>query len=329
MRTVLVTGGAGYVGAHACKALSKAGWQPVVFDNLSNGHEDFAKWGPLHVGDITIRQDLVDAFERYRPAAVMHFAAYAYVGESIRIPHKYFRNNVHGSLELLDVMKQFGVRNIVFSSSCATYGVHGSDRITETSNQQPISPYGHSKLMAEEIIKSLDGEWGLKSAILRYFNAAGADPDGEIGEFHNPETHIVPLAIEAAAEKSCVFSVFGNDYPTPDGTCIRDFVHVSDLADAHVAALSHVLERGQSDAFNLGTGIGHSVRQVLDATSRVVGTPVKARNLSRRPGDAARLVADATKARKVLGWEPRYRDLGEIIETAWQWYRAPQAVAVA
>ena len=317
---VLVTGGAGYIGSHACKALARAGLQPVVADNLVYGHDSAVKWGPLEEGDISDRPFLDALFDRYRPTAVMHFAAYAYVGESVTDPGKYYRNNVGGTLTLLEAMRDHQVRSLVFSSTCATYGLPSRVPIPEDEPQQPINPYGASKLMVERILADFDVAHGLKSIALRYFNAAGADPDGEIGERHDPETHLIPLALDAACGRGRL-TVHGNDYPTPDGTCIRDYIHVSDLADAHVLALKRLAGGAGSDRFNLGTGNGASVLEVVKAVEQVTGHQVPFEVGPRRPGDPPVLVSEASRAAEELGWDHRRSDLDIIVRTACNWHR--------
>ncbi len=443
---ILVTGGAGYIGSHACKALRAAGHVPVAFDNLSMGHEWAVKWGPLVIGDLGDGERLRHVLREHHIDAVMHFAALAYVGESMADPRKYFHNNVAGTLSLLDAMLDCGVRNLVFSSSCATYGVPesaeqgagGRERgaggrecrgmgvsgygsvgvsecrsigvkdsatplpgyadtqlrasvsalratsspISETTPQLPVNPYGDSKLICEKMIRWYGQAYGLRWVSLRYFNAAGADPDGEIGEVHDPETHLIPLVLQAAqtarsaSERRNVtrqecrgigvsacrrgeepmaspshapiprysptppprypdtpilpyshtppaptpLRIFGTDYPTPDGTCIRDYIHVADLADAHVRALDYLATDGQSTALNLGTGNGHSVRDIIAMASQVAGTDIPCEEHPRRPGDPPTLVADAQLATRILAWQPRHSDLETIIRTAWQWH---------
>lgn len=320
-KRVLVTGGAGYIGSHACKALHAAGYEPVVFDNLVYGHRWAVKWGRLIVGDLQDRQQLLDAMAEVQPVAVMHFAAFAYVGESVTDPAKYYRNNVIGSLNLLDAMRQQSVEALVFSSTCASYGIPGITPITEDHPQRPINPYGQSKLMIEQAIADYSAAYGMRCMALRYFNAAGADPEGEIGEDHSPETHLIPLVLLAAAGLRNDITVFGRDYDTEDGTCVRDYVHVTDLADAHVLALK-ALDRGaKSNVYNLGNGAGFSVQQVVDACRRVTGRPFKVTDGPRRAGDPPRLVGDASKIVKELGWTPQYADLDTIVKTAWDWTR--------
>jgi UDP-arabinose 4-epimerase len=319
--TVLVTGGAGYIGSHACKALALAGHRPVAFDNLICGHRHAVRWGPLEVGDVRDRARVEEVLRKYRPDAVIHFAGSAYVGESVGDPGKYYENNVAGTLALLAAMRACGVARIVFSSSCATYGVPDRQPITEAAAQRPINPYGASKLMVERILLDYDSAYDIRSVILRYFNACGADPEGEIGEEHEPETHLVPRGLMAAAGAIPALEVFGTDYDTPDGTCIRDFVHVSDLASGHVQALAQLLDGGASLALNLGTGRGASVREVIAAVERVSGRRVVVKESGRRPGDPAVLLADASRARAVLGFEPVFKDIDSIVSTAWRWHR--------
>lgn len=318
-RTILVTGGAGYVGAHACKALARADFTPVVFDNLSTGHRDFVRWGPFAEGDIRDCRAVLQAFRDYRPDAVLHFAACAYVGESVVDPQKYYDNNVTGSLSLLRAMLEVGCRNIVFSSSCAIYGQPEELPIGEAAPKNPLSPYGASKLMVERLLSDYGCAYGLSSIALRYFNAAGADPDGEIGELRDPETHLIPRAMMAIQGHIADFAVFGSDYDTPDGTAIRDYIHVSDLADAHVASVRRLLGGGRSGQFNLGTGQGYSVQQVLDAIAAETGVSLQTIG-SRREGDPAILVADASHSRAELGFTPESSDLSSIIKSAWVWH---------
>ena len=321
MLTVLVSGGAGYIGSHTCLRLSEAGFRPVVFDNLSNGHADFARWGPLEVGDIRDATRLDEVFAVHRPAAVIHFAALIEVGESVVYPDRFYENNVSGALNLIGSARRGGVNALVFSSTCATYGDPVQVPMDETHPQAPLNPYGRSKLMVEQILQDLDRYSGFRSVILRYFNAAGCDPEGRIGERHEPETHAIPLAIRAAMGSNQGFKIFGNDYPTADGTAVRDYVHVLDLADAHVLALNHLLSGGQSEVFNLGTGTGTSVHELVAAIQALAGGGFDAQSAPRRIGDAPALVADNRKAREILGWTPRY-SLTDIIETAWRWHQA-------
>ena len=318
--TVIVTGGAGYIGSHTCKALAKAGFLPVTLDNLVYGHETAVRWGPLEKVDLAEATDLDTLFGAYRPIAVLHFAAFAYVAESVLAPQKYYRNNVGGTLNLLEVMLRHRCRNIVFSSTCATYGIPTAIPISEDQVQQPINPYGWSKLMVERILHDYERAYGMRCCALRYFNAAGADPEGELGEDHSPETHLIPLVIEAAlGQRPCV-EVFGTDYPTSDGTAVRDYIHVADLAEAHVRALAHLLAGGASAFLNVGTGRGHSVREVVRAVQRVTGKEVPVKNSPRRPGDPPILIADPSRARALLQWQPRILDLDPMVATAVRWH---------
>jgi UDP-arabinose 4-epimerase len=316
---VLVTGGAGYIGSHTVKALGLAGFQPVVLDDLSNGHRDAVGDHPLIEGSMGDAALVRETLKRYEIGAVLHFAASAYVGESVQNPRKYFDNNVANTLTLLGAMLDSGVGTIVFSSSCATYGA-ASGLLREDTPQLPVNPYGWSKLMVEQILKSYGRAFDLRWLALRYFNAAGADPDGELGEQHDPETHLLPLLIQAALGTRGPVDIFGTDYPTPDGTAIRDYVHVSDLAEAHVLGLRYLLDGGQSQALNLGTGTGHSVKQALEAVGATVGSPAPIRYAPRREGDPAELVADPALAQKVLGWHPRWSHLETIVGTAHSWH---------
>lgn len=318
-KNILVTGGAGYVGSHACKALASAEYTPVTFDNLAYGHEWAVKWGPLERGDILDRVRLDEVISRYRPHAVLHFAGFAYVGESVEKPEKYYRNNVLGTLTLLEAMLASGVRNFVFSSSCSTYGIPRSVPISELHPQNPVNPYGATKLMVERMLEDFDSAHGLRSVCLRYFNASGADPDGELGESHDPETHLIPLVLLAALGRRESVSIYGDDYPTDDGTCVRDYVHVSDLAEAHVQALKYLEEGNPSGRFNLGTGNGVSVREVVEIARQVTGRPIKAVNAARRPGDPPILVAEARLAAEKLHWSPRYADVRQSVAHAWSW----------
>ena len=326
-KAILVTGGAGYIGSHACKALAGAGYLPVVYDNLSRGHREAVRWGPLVEGDLADGRHLAETLRRHDIAAVMHFAAYAYVGESMAQPGLYFRNNVANSLVLLEAMREAAVKRIVFSSTCATYGTPAAIPIRESAPQQPVNPYGESKLMIERALHWHGVAHGLAHVALRYFNAAGADPDGEIGEHHDPETHLIPLVLDAALGRRAQIDIYGTDYGTPDGTAIRDYIHVTDLAAAHVQALGYLERGGASTALNLATGQGHSVREVVAAAERVTGRRIPQREVARRPGDPPCLVADATLANRVLGWTPRLSDLDTIIATAWTWHKRQVAAA--
>lgn len=318
-RTILVTGGAGYIGSHACKRLAAAGYVPVTFDNLSRGHHDFVKWGPLEQGDIRDPAALDQAMARHRPTAILHFAALTYVGESTSDPENYYLNNVAGSLALLAAARRAGIGHIVFSSTCATYGAVETSPLAEDLPQQPLHPYGWSKLMVERFLADCEKAYGLRWAALRYFNASGADPDGEIGERHDPETHLIPRVLMAAAGQLPRIDILGDRHPTPDGTCIRDYIHVADLAEAHLLALQHLLDGGASEAFNLGTGAGYSVRQVIAAAERVTGRQIPVRIEAARDGDAPELVADPAKAARILGFRARH-DLESSIATAWRWH---------
>jgi UDP-arabinose 4-epimerase len=321
MKTILVTGGAGFVGSHACKALARAGYLPVTFDNLEHGHERAVKWGPLERGDLRNEHDLARVFEARRPWAVMHFAAYAYVGESTLDPAKYYDNNVGGTAKLVQACAAFGCRNVVFSSSCATYGVPERLPLKEDAPQNPVNPYGYTKLVVERMLKEVEAAHGIRHVALRYFNAAGADPDGELGELHQPETHLIPLVLFAAMGREPSIKIFGNDYPTPDGTCVRDYVHVSDLADAHVAALNWLGAGKPSESFNLGNGLGFSVAEVVKSAKEVTKLSVRTEMSPRRPGDPPVLVSDSSKARELLGWIPNFPVLDQQILHAWTWFR--------
>lgn len=319
-RNILVTGGAGYIGSHACKALAEAGWTPVTFDNLSNGHDWSVQWGPLEVGDIRDRDRLRAVVKAYRPEGVLHFAGRIEVGESLAAPFDFYDVNVGGTLSVLAAMAEVGVEALIFSSTAATYGVLERVPALETHPRLPINPYGQSKLMAEQVIADMGAAAGTKWTSLRYFNAAGADPDGKIGEAHRHETHLIPLAIEAARGQRAVFPVFGTDYPTPDGSCVRDFIHVGDLARAHVLALKRLLDGGASTAFNLGTGAGASVLDVLTSLEAVSGVRVPTEVCERRAGDPPALVGEPAKAIEALSWTPRRSDLTSIIADAWAWH---------
>ena len=326
MTKILVTGGAGYIGSHTCKALAAAGMDPVVFDNLVSGHEWAVKWGGLETGDLLDRDRIAEVVQHVRPDGVIHFASSAYVGESVADPAKYWRNNVTGAINLLDALVHSSPPPMVFSSSCTVYGIIDADVISEAVPVAPINPYGNTKRTIEVMLADYNVATGLRHIVLRYFNAAGCDAAAEIGEAHDPETRLIPLAIAAAAGDRDALKIFGTDYPTADGTCVRDYIHVTDLANAHVSALQYLLDGGTSDVFNLGAGAGHSVYEVIDAVGRVVGTPVTVEEDVRRLGDPARLVADATHARKVLGWNPVHSSLDNIVATAWQWYQSRRQV---
>ncbi|MBZ5585193.1 MAG: UDP-glucose 4-epimerase GalE [Acidobacteriia bacterium] len=322
MRRILVTGGAGYIGSHTCSALARANFEPLTFDNLSTGHRWAVKWGPLIESDLRDPRAIRSAFETYAPDGVIHFAGSAYVGESMMQPRGYFRNNVESTLNLLDAMLDCGVDRIVFSSSCATYGLPKVLPIQESHPQHPINPYGESKLFIERALWWYSQAYRLRSVALRYFNAAGADPDGELGEAHEPETHLIPLAIAAALRSGPPLRICGTDYSTPDGTCVRDYIHVSDLAAAHVASLRALLNGHIADftALNLGTGIGHSVLDVLRCVAEVTGQPVPNQACPRRPGDPPVLVADSL-AQSVIGWSPAHCALPDIVRSAYLWHQ--------
>ena len=324
---VLVTGGAGYIGSHAAKALSRAGFEPVVLDNLSRGHREAVRWGPFVKADVGDQDALRRVFREYSIDAVMHFAAFAYVGESMQAPGRYFENNVVSTLRLLEAMREERVMKIVFSSSCATYGYPQNIPISEHHAQSPVNPYGESKLMVERLLHWYSGIHGMAAVALRYFNAAGADPEGELGECHDPEPHLIPLALSAAMGSRGALDIYGSDYDTPDGTAIRDYLHVSDLADAHVQALHYLNAGGASDVFNLGTGVGFSVREVATMVEQVTGKKVPVRECPRRSGDPPNLIAEATKAAQILNWRPRCSSLPEIIGTAWEWSRQSEKTA--
>lgn len=319
MTSILVTGGAGYIGSHTCKALRAAGFTPVTYDNLARGNPEAVQWGPLEIGDLTDGARLREAMARHRPAAVVHFAALAYVGESNENPAVYYHNNVGGTAELLIAMGERGVRHIVFSSTCAVYGVPATVPIPEASSCAPINPYGATKMACERMLRECAAAFPLTFVALRYFNAAGADPDGDIGECHVPETHAIPLLLDAAAGASEAFTIFGDDYPTADGTCVRDYIHVSDLADAHAKALRVLIDGAESAAFNVGTGRGWSVRELVETVCKVTRRNVPVRVGPRRSGDPPVLIADALQARHRLSWAPRHADLSEQVAHAWAW----------
>lgn len=325
MAEILVVGGAGYIGSHMCKYLSAKGLKPVVLDNLSLGHKQSVKWGPLYEGELDDPQLLADVFNAHDIKAVMHFAAFCYVGESVTLPLKYYQNNVASTLGLLTSMLDHGVDKLIFSSSCATYGEPDSLPITEDQSQHPINPYGRTKLMVEHILDDLDVGNGLKSVCLRYFNAAGADPEGELGEDHDPETHLLPLVLYTALGLRKQLTVFGQDYPTEDGTCVRDYIHINDLAQAHYLALLHLLEGGKSKKYNLGNGSGYSILDVIQTAKKVTQKDISYTFADRRPGDPAVLVGSAEKAIRELGWKPEFNTLETILKTAWDWHSANPA----
>lgn len=322
--TILVTGGAGYIGAHAVLALQQAGYPVLVLDNLVYGHRELVETvlqAELIVGDTSDRALMDSIFATHDIGAVMHFAAYAFVGESVSHPDKYYRNNVVGTLTLLEAMQAAGLNQFVFSSTCATYGMPQWLPLTEDHPQDPINPYGQTKLMVEKILNDFDTAYDFRSVRFRYFNAAGADPEGRLGEDHNPETHLIPLTIAAALGKRDAIAIFGTDYPTPDGTCIRDYIHVTDLAAAHVLGLEYLLNDGKTEVFNLGNGNGFSVREVIDTVKAVTGRDFPVKEEARRPGDPPSLVGSSAKAMKMLNWQPQYADLRDIVAHAWQWHQ--------
>lgn len=321
---VLVTGGAGYIGAHACKALAAAGYVPVCFDNFSTGWKEAVKFGPLEEGDLADRTRLDEVFATYQPIAVMHFAALSLVGESMQNPSKYWRTNVNCALNLIEAAVEADCRNFVFSSTCATYGDQDGVVLNEETEQRPINAYGGSKRAIEDMLRDFGVSHGLNSVIFRYFNVAGADPDAEVGEQHIPETHLIPLMLDAIAGKRPALTVFGSDYPTRDGTCIRDYVHVSDLVDAHVLGLKWLEGGKPSRVFCLGSGNGFSVREVIDASRAVTNRDVPIVEGERRPGDAACLVSGSKRALEELGWQPQRSDLSTMIADAWRWHQAKE-----
>lgn len=319
-KTILVTGGAGYIGSHACKALAKAGYEPVVYDNLSRGHAEAVKWGPLEIGDILDGARLDQVLQKYRPVAVMHFAAYAYVGESVSEPMLYYRNNVLGSYTLLNRMLENDITNFIFSSTCAIYGIPDRIPIAEEQHKVPVNPYGNTKAAVETMLADLSAPGKLRYVSLRYFNAAGADPEGEIGEKHDPETHLIPLVLQALSGQRPHVEIYGTDYDTRDGTCIRDYLHVTDLVNAHLLALDYLIKGGKSDYFNLGTQNGYSVSEIIEHATALTGKPVTVKHAGRRSGDPAALVADSDKIKKTLGWQLEHSDLDTILGTAWRWH---------
>lgn len=322
MKNVLVTGGAGYIGSHACKVLRAAGYVPVTYDNLSTGWEDAVKFGPFEKGDLTDRAKLDEVFARYQPVAVMHFAALSQVGEAMREPGKYWHNNVTGSLSLIEAAVAAGCMNFVFSSTCATYGDQDGVVLDEMSAQMPLNSYGKSKRAIEDMLADFEASHGLKSVIFRYFNVAGGDPEAEVGEHHRPETHLIPLMLDAIDGKRPALTVFGTDYPTPDGTCIRDYVHVMDLVDAHVLGVKWLEDGKDSRVFNLGTGNGFSVMEVIDSSRAVTNRAVPYEVGERRAGDAVRLVSGSTRAEAELGWTPKRSNMETMIADAWRWHQS-------
>ena len=318
MKNILVIGGAGYIGSHMVRMLANQGYNPVVFDNLSKGHREAVANYPFELGDLGDKARLTEVFKKYGIEAVMHFAAFAEVGESVKEPSKYYHNNVAKVLDLLDALVENDIKYFVFSSTAATFGEPVRPKIDESHPQNPINPYGNTKLMVEKILADFDTAYGLKATALRYFNASGADDSGEIGESHNPETHLIPIVLQAAAGKRASIKMFGTDYPTPDGTCVRDYVHVNDLARAHILALEKMFKDNVSERFNLGSGNRFSVAEIVKEAKRITGIDFTVEKAPRRDGDPAVLVADSAKAERILGWKPQY-NLTRIIETAWNW----------
>lgn len=320
MTEILVVGGAGYIGSHMCKYLHQQGMTPIVLDNLSLGHKEAVKWGPLYQGNLDDKELLHRIFFTHNIEAVMHFAAFCYVGESVQAPLKYYENNISATLGLLQSMMENNVKKLIFSSTCATYGEPKELPLTEDHPQNPINPYGRTKLMMEQILDDFDTAYDLKSVCLRYFNAAGADPDGELGEDHDPETHLIPLVINTAMGLRDELKVFGNDYDTEDGTCIRDYIHINDLAQAHYLSLNHLLADGASKRYNLGNGSGYSVMEVIKCVEKIAGKTLPYSYAERREGDPAKLVGSSEKIIAELGWKPGFEKLETIIETAWNWH---------
>jgi len=318
---ILIVGGAGYIGSHINKELTKKGFETVVFDSLVKGHQEAVKWGEFFQGDLANIEDLRQVFTKYKIDAVLHFAAFIEVGESVKDPQKYYQNNVKNTLNLFQVMLENDVKKLIFSSTAATFGNPQYTPIDELHPQIPINPYGQAKLMVEKILADYDFAYGLKYVALRYFNACGADLDNEIGENHTPESHLIPLILDAAIGKREDIKIFGTDYPTPDGTCVRDYVHVTDLAQAHILALQYLIDGNDSNSFNLGNGKGFSVKEVIDAAKKVTGVDFKVTEVERRAGDPPELVADSTKAKQVLKWQPQYADLETIVKSAWAWHQ--------
>jgi UDP-glucose 4-epimerase len=318
---ILIVGGAGYIGSHINKVLHEHGEETLVLDNLSYGHKEFVKWGEFIEGDISDTSLLEEIFEKYDVDAVMHFSAFTYVGESVENPEKYYINNLKNTLNLLITMRKHGVNKFIFSSTCAVYGEPKSLPITEDHPLNPVNPYGNSKLMVEKILEDYSKAYDFKYVSLRYFNAAGADPDMEIGEWHQPETHLIPLVLDAASGRTESVSIFGTNYPTPDGTCIRDYVHVLDLAQAHYKALNYLKNNNKSEIFNLGNGNGFSVQEIIHTCEEVTGLEINTLEASPRPGDPPVLVGSSLKANKILGWDPEWSDINDIISTAWRWHQ--------
>ncbi|NQT68408.1 MAG: UDP-glucose 4-epimerase GalE [Desulfobacteraceae bacterium] len=321
MKNILIVGGAGYIGSYMCKYLAKNGYHPIVLDNLVYGHRQAVKWGPFIAGQMADTKLLDQIFKEHPIAAVMHFAAFCYVGESVEDPGKYYQNNVAATITLLEEMLKKNIKNFIFSSSCAVYGEPVEIPITEQHPYNPINPYGRSKLMVEQILQDFRAAYGLEYVALRYFNAAGADPEGEIGEEHNPETHLIPLVLKTALGQRETINIFGDDYATKDGTCIRDYIHIDDLAQAHLLALDRLLNGLPGGQYNLGNGDGYSVKEVIEVARNITSKQIPAKIVERRPGDPAVLIGSSEKAFKELGWKPQFADLNAIVETAWQWHK--------
>lgn len=321
MKKILVTGGAGYIGSHIVKCLGEKGYDVVVYDNLSKGHRAAVLYGTLLVGDLANTSLLNQVIQDFKPDAVMHFAASIEVGESVKKPVQYYHNNTANTINLLDVLLRHDIHNFIFSSTAAVYGNPENVPVTEDAGIKPINPYGQAKAFAEKVMEDISASGSFRYVALRYFNAAGADPRGRIGERHDPESHLIPLVLKTAKGEQEAIKVYGSDYPTPDGTCIRDYIHVEDLADAHLLALEYLRESGMSNVFNCGYGHGYSVKQVIDEAKKVTGTDFKVEHAGRRAGDPPILVADNSKIKKTLNWTPRYDSLEYIVKTAWEWER--------
>lgn len=318
---ILVVGGAGYIGSYMCKYLFQHGYTPVVLDNLIYGHQQAVKWGPFLQGSME-NADLLDRiFTEFDIIAVMHFAAYAYVGESVSKPAKYYKNNVAATISLLDAMVRNKIKKFIFSSTCATYGIPYTIPITEQTPQNPINPYGHTKVMVEQILSDFQNAYGLESISLRYFNAAGADPECEVGEDHKPETHLIPLIFQTALGQRKNIKIYGDDYSTRDGTCIRDYIHIADLAQAHFLAMKRLLNGTPGSNFNLGNGKGYSVKEIIELARVITGKKIPVEIVNKRPGDPPVLIGSSEKAINHLGWKPVFSEISVILETAWQWHR--------
>ncbi|MBF0431511.1 MAG: UDP-glucose 4-epimerase GalE [Fibrobacteria bacterium] len=321
MKNILVLGGAGYIGSHCCKYLADQGYAPIVFDNLSQGHKDFVKWGPFIKGSLHETDKLIKVMKEYEPVAVMHLAAFLSVGDSVTNPSGYYNNNVVGTISLLDAMIKCDIKNIIFSSSCAIYGQPETIPIQEFHEKSPINPYGRTKLIIEHVLEDYETAYGLKSVCLRYFNAAGADYQSKIGEDHSPETHLIPLILDAALGRINCIEIFGDDYNTPDGTCIRDYLHIMDIAQAHFKSFEYLLAHGKSLRLNLGNEKGYSVKELIQVVKDITGNTFKVNISARRPGDPAKLIGSTQLAKTTLNWQPQYNAIDEIIRSAWEWHR--------